>query len=63
MSDNSFGARGQLTVDDVDGTTALLTLGTMAAGELISRVAAHGPALEIARVRQPLSDIFREVTR
>ena len=52
-----------LTVDDVDGATALVSLDTMPATELVARVVAHGPVLEVARVRQPLSDIFREVTR
>ncbi len=52
-----------LTVNDVDGSTALVTLDTMPATELTSRVVAHGPVVEVARVRQPLSDIFREVSR
>ena len=52
-----------LSVDDVDGSTALVTLDTLPARELVAQVAAHGPVLEVARVRQPLSDIFREVTR
>ncbi len=52
-----------LTVDDVDGTTALVTLDTMPATELVATVAARGPVTEVARVRQPLSEIFREVSR
>ena len=52
-----------ITVDNVDGSTALLTLDTLPAAELVGAVAHRGPALEVARVQQPLSEIFREVTR
>ncbi|WP_232680045.1 ABC transporter ATP-binding protein [Nocardioides sp. R-C-SC26] len=50
-------------VDDVDGATALLTLDGIGASELASTVVGRAPVLELARVRQPLSEIFREVTR
>ncbi|MCW2815647.1 MAG: transporter ATP-binding protein [Nocardioides sp.] len=52
-----------LEVVDVDGSTALVTLAGMPASELVSAAVAHGPVVEVARVRQPLSEIFREVTR
>jgi ABC-2 type transport system ATP-binding protein len=52
-----------LSVDDVDGTTALVTLDTMPPAELVAAAVARGPVVEVARVRQPLSEIFREVTR
>ena len=50
-------------VDDVDGSTALLTLDGLEAADLTRTVVERGPVLEVARVRQPLSEIFREVTR
>ncbi|WP_300406017.1 ATP-binding cassette domain-containing protein [Nocardioides sp.] len=50
-------------VDDVDGSTALLTLDGIEAADLTRTVVERGPVLEVARVRQPLSEIFREVTR
>jgi len=52
-----------LTVDAVDGPTALVTLDTLPPAELVGAVAGRGPAIEVARVQQPLSEIFREVTR
>ena len=52
-----------LTVDDVDGPTALVTLDTMPPAELVATAVARGPVVEVARVRQPLSEIFREVSR
>ncbi|MDO9457880.1 ABC transporter ATP-binding protein [Nocardioides sp.] len=52
-----------LTVDDVDGPTALVTLDTMPPAELVAAAVARGPVLEVARVQQPLSEIFREVSR
>ena len=50
-------------VDDVDGSTALLTLDGTTPAELVRTVSARSGVLEVARVRQPLSEIFREVTR
>ncbi|CAB4684630.1 MAG: ATP-binding cassette domain-containing protein [Actinobacteria bacterium] len=50
-------------VTDVDGSIALLTLDGLSAAELARTVTGHGPVLEIARVRPPLSEVFREVTR
>lgn len=52
-----------LRVDDVDGSTALLSLDGLGPADLARTLTAHGPVLEMARVRQPLSEIFREVTR
>ncbi len=50
-------------VEDVDGPVALLTLDGITPADLARTITAHGPVLEMARVRQPLSEIFREVTR
>lgn len=52
-----------LTVDDVDGPTALVTLDTMPASELVAAAVARGPVVEVARVQQPLSEILREASR
>ncbi|MFB9315190.1 ABC transporter ATP-binding protein [Nocardioides plantarum] len=52
-----------LTVDDVDGPVALVTLDTMPPSELVATAVARGPVVEVARIRQPLSEIFREVSR
>lgn len=52
-----------LRVEDIDGSTALLSLDGLGPAELARTLTAHGPVLEMARVRQPLSEIFREVTR
>lgn len=52
-----------LTVDDVDGPVALVTLDTMPAAELVAAAVARGPVVEVARVQQPLSEILREASR
>ncbi|MGJ9414475.1 ABC transporter ATP-binding protein [Aeromicrobium sp. CF4.19] len=52
-----------LNVRDVDGTVALLDLDGLAPAELTRLVVDHGPVVEIARARPPLSEIFREATR
>ncbi|WP_134767940.1 ATP-binding cassette domain-containing protein [Nocardioides sp. 1609] len=52
-----------ITVDDVDGSTAVVSLDGLSPSELVSAAVARGPVQEVARVRQPLSEIFREVTR
>ncbi len=52
-----------LTVEDVDGPVALVTLDTMPPAELAAAAVARGPVREVARVRRPLSDLYREVTR
>jgi ABC-2 type transport system ATP-binding protein len=52
-----------ITVDDVDGSVALLHLDGLAPADLARTLTAHGPVVEMARVRQPLSEIFREVSR
>jgi ABC-2 type transport system ATP-binding protein len=51
-----------IRVDDVDGSSALLTLDGTTPAELVRTVSARASVLEVARVRQPLSEIFREVT-
>lgn len=50
-------------VQDVDGSVALLRLAGVDAGELAAAVTARGSLRELSRVRPPLSEIFREVTR
>ncbi|WP_139979326.1 ABC transporter ATP-binding protein [Nocardioides litoris] len=50
-------------VESVDGPTALLTLDDLPASELVAAAVARGPVVEVARVQQPLTEIFREVTR
>ncbi len=52
-----------LTVDELDGTTALVSLAGLTPAELASQAVGHAPIVEVARVRQPLSEVFREVTR
>ncbi|GGF46539.1 ABC transporter ATP-binding protein [Marmoricola endophyticus] len=49
-------------VSDVDGSTALLSLTGLPPADLTAAVVAKSRVLEVARVRQPLSEIFREVT-
>lgn len=48
-------------VVDVDGPKALVELDGMSASELTRTVVERGPVLEVSRVQQPMSDIFREV--
>lgn len=48
-------------VVDVDGPKALLELDGMSAAELTRTVVEREPVLEVSRVQQPMSDIFREV--
>ncbi|MGA8257932.1 MAG: ATP-binding cassette domain-containing protein [Nocardioides sp.] len=55
-------ARG-LSVETVEGTVALVSLSGLTASDLVSQAAAHAPVVEVARVRQPLSEIFREVSQ
>ena len=50
-----------LRVVDVDGPKALVELNGMSASELTRTVVERGPVLEVSRVQQPMSDIFREV--
>lgn len=52
-----------LTVLDADGPTALLELEDLAVAELVRMLTERADVLEVATVRQPLSEIFREVTR
>jgi ABC-2 type transport system ATP-binding protein len=52
-----------LRVDELDGTRALVTLDGLTAPELVRRAGEAGPVLEVARVRQPLAEIFREAVR
>lgn len=52
-----------LTVLDADGPTALLELEDLAVAELVRLLTERADVLEVATVRQPLSEIFREVTR
>jgi ABC-2 type transport system ATP-binding protein len=52
-----------VVVRDVDGSTALLELDGLSAPELVRRVGERSAVLEVARDRQPLSDIFKESVR
>ncbi len=52
-----------IDVSDVDGGTALLTLSGLGASELAATITARTELRELARVRPPLTEIFREVTR
>jgi len=52
-----------IDVLDVDRDTALLDLDGTSPSELLSAVVARTGVKEFARVRQPLSDIFREAVR
>jgi ABC-2 type transport system ATP-binding protein len=52
-----------IRVEDVDGSTALVDLDGQSASELLSTVVAREPVKEFARVRQPLSAIYKEVAR
>ncbi|WP_019146319.1 ABC transporter ATP-binding protein [Aeromicrobium massiliense] len=52
-----------LTVLDADGPTALLELEDLAVAELVRLLTERADVLEVATVRQPLSEVFREVTR
>jgi len=52
-----------LTVEEVDGTTALVSLGGLTPAELAAQAVGRARVVEVARVRQPLSEVFREVTR
>ncbi|MCY7394587.1 MAG: ATP-binding cassette domain-containing protein [Nocardioides sp.] len=52
-----------LVVEAVDGSVALLALDGLTPADLARTLTAHGPVVEMARVRQPLSQIFREITR
>jgi ABC-2 type transport system ATP-binding protein len=50
-------------VHDVDGSVALLALDGLDPGELAATITARGSLRELSRIRPPLSEIFREVTR
>ncbi|WP_137292886.1 ABC transporter ATP-binding protein [Nocardioides dongxiaopingii] len=52
-----------VVVDDLDGSSAVVSLDGLSAPDLVAAAVARGPVQEVARVRQPLSEIFREVTR
>ncbi len=52
-----------VTVLDADGPTALLELEDLAVAELVRLLTERADVLEVATVRQPLSEVFREVTR
>lgn len=52
-----------ITVRDVDGCTALVDLDGLNASALLAQIMSREPVAEFARVRQPLSAIFREVIR
>ena len=52
-----------VAVDHLDGDTALLRLDGLSPADLTAAVVARSRVREVARVRQPLSEIFREVTR
>jgi ABC-2 type transport system ATP-binding protein len=52
-----------IDVLDVDGPSALVELADTPRAELLSTAVGRAPVSEFAVVRQPLSDIFREVVR
>ena len=52
-----------IQVRDIDGPTALVDLDGQTASALLAEIIAREPVREFARVRQPLSAIFREVIR
>ncbi len=52
-----------VTVHDVDGPSALLDLDGLSVSDLTRAALDRGPILEVGRVRQPLSEIFREAVR
>lgn len=52
-----------LTVTDVDGSTALVELDDLTAPQLTRLIGERAELVELARVRPPLSEIFREATR
>jgi ABC-2 type transport system ATP-binding protein len=54
---------GGVEVRDVDGPTAVVDLAGLSASALLSALVATSPVREFSAVRQPLSDIFREVIR
>jgi len=54
---------GGIEVRDVDGPTALVDLDGLSASDLTRAALERGPIVEISRLRQPLSEIFREATR
>ena len=54
---------GGITVLDVDGQSALVELDDLAPSVLLEQVVAKTPVAEFSIVRQPLSDIFREVIK
>lgn len=52
-----------VTALDVDGPEALVELDGLAPSELTRAAVERGPVVEVARVHQPLSEIFRESVR
>ncbi|MEO9322050.1 ATP-binding cassette domain-containing protein [Nocardioides sp. C4-1] len=51
-----------LAVGDVDGASAVVTLDDLPPAELVAAAVGIGPVVEVSRVQQPLSEIFREVS-
>lgn len=52
-----------IEIHRLEGTTALLSLDGLGAADLATTLTTRGELVELARVRPPLSEIFREVTR